>query len=78
MTESKTKTGAETPESGKRPATTPEASTAERQTPEHARDVVAAVSRRADGTPDQTPGYVVIGEDGDADRADDEPARAKD
>lgn len=32
------------------------------ETPEANRDVVAAVSRRADGTPDQTPGYVVIGE----------------
>lgn len=25
-------------------------------------DHVASVSRRADGTPDQTPGYVVVGE----------------
>jgi len=67
MTESKTKPAAETPESAKEPATTPEASAAAIQTPENARDVVAAVSRRADGTPDQTPGFVVIGDDADGD-----------
>lgn len=32
------------------------------ETPEATRDVVAAVSYRADGMPDQTEGYVVIGE----------------
>ena len=32
------------------------------ETPESHRDVVAAISRRADGTPDQSEGYVVIGE----------------
>jgi hypothetical protein len=32
------------------------------ETPEATRDVVAAVSYRADGKPDQSEGYVVIGE----------------
>lgn len=35
------------------------------ETPEANRDVVAAVSYRADGTPDQRPGFVVIGESSD-------------
>ncbi|MCP2265568.1 hypothetical protein ACFQHV_01000 [Promicromonospora thailandica] len=65
MTESKTKPAAETPEKAKAPDTTPEAAKAAVQTPENARDVVAAVSRRADGSADQTPGYVVIGETDD-------------
>jgi hypothetical protein len=77
--ENKTKATADTPESAKAPATTPEASDPTVQTPENAHDVVAAVSRRADGTPDQTPGYVVMREDDDTDRAaGDKPARTKD
>lgn len=45
----------------KKPDTT-SADTAAAETPERV-DHVASVSRRADGTPDQTPGYVVLGED---------------
>jgi len=51
---------------------TPEGSAAAVETPENAatttgRDHVAQVSRRADGTPDQTPDFVVIvDEDGRA------------
>lgn len=43
------------------------AKAADAETPERV-DHVAAVSRRADGTPDQTPGYVVVTDsDGESD-----------
>jgi hypothetical protein len=47
------------------------------QTPEAQRDVVAAISVRADGKPDQTPGYVVIGDEAAAKVDDDARAEGK-
>lgn len=48
------------------------------ETPEANRDVVAQVSYRADGTPDQTPDFVVIGDEPEADeRVAGEPAGTK-
>lgn len=35
-------------------------------------DVVASPSLRADGTPDQTPGFITVGEDGTPDSAPDD------
>lgn len=68
MSTKKPTPGAETPESavvetpeGAAPVQVPEA-TDRPETPEAHRDVVAAVSYRADGTPDQAPGFVVLGE----------------
>lgn len=49
------------PKDDKKTETTATASTPA-ETPERV-DHVASVSRRADGTPDQTPGYVVLGDD---------------
>ncbi|EYR64672.1 hypothetical protein N866_07155 [Actinotalea ferrariae CF5-4] len=41
-------------------------------------DVVAMPSRRADGTPDQTKGFLVVGEDGEQRSVADVEAEAKD
>jgi len=41
-------------------------------------DVVAMPSRRADGTPDQTPGFLVVGADGEERSVEDVEAEAKD
>lgn len=56
MAEQNSKTKPETPESKSEARST--AATVTRDT-----DEVAMVSRRADGTPDQTKGYKVIGKD---------------
>jgi len=52
------KVAAETPEANQRAAETPETATAPVPV-----DHVAMVSRRADGTPDQSEGFRVIGAD---------------
>lgn len=57
MTTSK-KTAGTTPEDGAK-IVTPEG-VEEIQSAEKQVDIVANVSRRADGTPDQTPGFVVL------------------
>lgn len=56
----------ETPEGGVTAPTTPEDAAPVVQTPEAARDVVAVPSLRADGTPDQTSGFVTLVADVDA------------
>lgn len=58
MTAKKTTAAPKTPEGAVQVPTTPETTAGKPETPEGARDAVAAVSLRADGTPDQTPGYV--------------------
>lgn len=56
MTASKPKS----PEDATPAPQTPESAAPAAQTPEAVVDVVAVPSLRADGTPDQTPGYVTL------------------
>jgi len=53
----------QTPEAAQASPQTPEGVQTPAQTPERDHDIVVAVSVRADGTPDQTPGFRVIGQD---------------
>ncbi|MFE6228912.1 hypothetical protein [Cellulosimicrobium sp. NPDC057862] len=69
MTGTKRTTAAKAPQTPEDAATapaTPEDTAPVVQTPEAARDVVAVPSLRADGTPDQTAGYVALVADVDA------------
>lgn len=60
MTAKTTTAAPKTPEGAAQAPATPETTAPKPEIPEGARDAVAAVSLRADGTPDQTPGYVQL------------------